>query len=197
LTSYQIASASQTLKEKYRLKSDEEIIHVPRAEVQKTLHLTDTQLAEYVAEVSLNLCANIITNTALEMYQDPLRPGRLSFGCPLLDSAFGGGIFPKGITEIVGEAGSGKSQLCMQLAVQAQLPVELGGLDGGVFYITTEGEFPLKRLHQIVDSFKQRYPTLESDDLTSKILIQKIPTIDDLWDLLENVRACSFLDNKE
>ncbi len=39
---------------------------------------------------------------------------------------------PFGITEIAGEAGAGKSQLCMQLAITTNLPVADGGLDGSM-----------------------------------------------------------------
>ena len=35
-----------------------------------------------------------------------------------------------------------------------QLPKQSGGLEGGAFYLTTEGDFPLKRLNQIIDGCK-------------------------------------------
>src|SRR3989344_1483863 len=44
-----------------------------------------------------------------------------------LDSLFGGGIESGAITECYGEFGSGKSSLAHQLAVNVQLPKELGG----------------------------------------------------------------------
>ncbi|CAN0458119.1 unnamed protein product, partial [Hapterophycus canaliculatus] len=41
------------------------------------------------------------STTALAMSQDPHRcPDRLSFGCPNLDAAFGGGVPVQGITEV-------------------------------------------------------------------------------------------------
>lgn len=55
-------------------------------------------------------------------------------GCHLLDEVLSGGMPTFGITEVFGEAGSGKTQLCLQLALTAQLPVELGGLDAGGYY---------------------------------------------------------------
>jgi DNA-repair protein XRCC3 len=36
----------------------------------------------------------------------------------------------RGLTEIAGEAGAGKTQLCLQLALHAVLPKEHGGLGG-------------------------------------------------------------------
>jgi hypothetical protein len=56
---------------------------------------------------------------------------RLSFGCPVLDRFLGGGLLPTGITELAGEAGSGKTQLCMQLMMQVQLPASQGGREAG------------------------------------------------------------------
>ena len=46
---------------------------------------------------------------------------------------FVGGIISRGITEIAGESASGKTQLCMQLCLTVQLPLQLGGLNGGTF----------------------------------------------------------------
>lgn len=44
------------------------------------------------------------------------------------------------ITELVGPAGIGKTQTCLQVAAQACLPAKLGGLgeDAGVVYLDTE-----------------------------------------------------------
>lgn len=42
-----------------------------------------------------------------------------------------GGLLTKGITEIVGESASGKTQVCLQLCLCVQLPVKYGGLAGG------------------------------------------------------------------
>jgi RecA/RadA recombinase len=57
----------------------------------------------------------------------------------LISLDFKGGLNPTGITEISGESASGKSQLCMQLLLQAQLPVDMGGLGGSSLYLSTEG----------------------------------------------------------
>ena len=35
------------------------------------------------------------------------------------------------LTEIAGESASGKTQLCLQLCLSVQLPLDLGGLDSG------------------------------------------------------------------
>jgi DNA repair protein RadB len=67
---------------------------------------------------------------------------RLSTGCGTLDGLLGGG-FPRGaVSQIYGEPSTGKTNICMQTAVEA---VEDGG---GVAYIDTEG-LSLGRLRQI------------------------------------------------
>ena len=55
---------------------------------------------------------------------------RLTSGSSMLDKLLGGGIESQSITEFYGEYGSGKSQICHQLCVNAQLPPSQGGLGG-------------------------------------------------------------------
>lgn len=79
----------------------------------------------------------------------------VTFGCQALDNLLEGGLPSRGITEIYGESASGKSQICMQLAVAAQLPPDRGGTGRGVVYFTTTGGvFPSQRLFQIIETFK-------------------------------------------
>lgn len=57
--------------------------------------------------------------------------GYCTTGCSILDAALKGGIPTFGITELYGEAGTGKTQLCLQLALCAQFSQSYGGLDSG------------------------------------------------------------------
>lgn len=57
-----------------------------------------------------------------------------------------GGIPGGSLTELVGESTVGKTQLCLQLLLTAQLPESAGGLGGRSLYIHTEGPAPLARL---------------------------------------------------
>ena len=54
-----------------------------------------------------------------------------------LDLVLGDGLLPGQITELTGQAGSGKTQLCLQLCANVQLPPLIGGLGGKVVYIGT------------------------------------------------------------
>jgi RecA/RadA recombinase len=61
----------------------------------------------------------------------------------------GGGVPTGSISELVGPAGAGKTQMCLTLAVAAAAPVAAGGLGGGVVFIDTEQKFSGVRLAEI------------------------------------------------
>jgi len=87
--------------------------------------------------------------TGEEFRKERETAGFISTGSLELNKLLGHGVETRGITEAFGEFGSGKSQLGFQLAVNAQLPVEQGGLNGEVVFIDTEGTFRPERIVQI------------------------------------------------
>jgi len=90
--------------------------------------------------------------TAREYYEWRRNMRRCTTGSKKLDEILGGGVETQAITELIGEYGSGKTQLCMMLSVTAQLPYERGGLEGKVAFIDTEGTFMPERVYQIASS---------------------------------------------
>ena len=78
---------------------------------------------------------------------------KLTTGCSSLDTLLGGGVETQSLTELYGEFGSGKSQLCHQLCVTVQLAEAQGGLNGGVLFIDTESTFRPERVQQIAPRF--------------------------------------------
>ncbi|KAJ2485272.1 DNA repair protein rhp57 [Coemansia sp. RSA 2050] len=80
----------------------------------------------------------------------------ISTGDVEIDKCLGGGIRLGSMVEVAGESASGKTQLCIQLAISAQLPEAYGGLDGDVIYISTEGPFPVNRVGSMVYPFVHR-----------------------------------------
>jgi DNA repair protein RadA len=74
---------------------------------------------------------------------------RLSTGSKTIDELVGGGLETQTLTEIYGEYGSGKSQICHQLCVNVQRPLEKGGLEGAALYIDTENTFRTERIIQM------------------------------------------------
>ncbi|KAK9368285.1 DNA recombination and repair protein Rad51, partial [Lipomyces kononenkoae] len=57
------------------------------------------------------------------------------------------------ITEVFGEYRCGKTQLAHTLCVTTQLPKSMGGAEGKVAYIDTEGTFRPERLRDIAERF--------------------------------------------
>ncbi len=89
---------------------------------------------------------NLTFKTALELKKERLAAKKITTGSRNLDALLGGGIETKMITEFFGEYGSGKTQICHQLAVNVQLPPEKGGLGARAVYIDTEGTFRWERI---------------------------------------------------
>ncbi len=89
-------------------------------------------------------------------------------GSENFDELMGGGIETQSITEFFGEYGSGKTQVCLQLAVTAQLPEEEGGLDGDVLMIDTENTFRPERIAQMAEGMD-----LEPRDVLKRIHVAR------------------------
>lgn len=75
--------------------------------------------------------------------------GKITTGSESLDKLLGGGIETQAITEFHGAFGSSKSQLAFQLAVNVQMPVEKGGLNGRCLFLDTEATFRPERIMQL------------------------------------------------
>lgn len=96
------------------------------------------------------------------LLQEPLSAkwSRITTGCTAIDSCLCGGIVTRGITEICGASGVGKTQLLLQLSLTVQLPSEMGGLNKAVAFICTEDSFPSKRLFRLSKVFEKRFPEI-------------------------------------
>lgn len=77
---------------------------------------------------------------------------RLTTCSKALDELLGNGLESQSIVEFYGEFGSGKTQICFQLAVNATLPADKGGLDGDVVIIDTENTFRPERIVQMANA---------------------------------------------
>ena len=69
--------------------------------------------------------------------------------CKELDRLLGGGVAPAALTEFCGVPGSGKTQLAIQIAVDATIPRTFGGAAGEAIIIDTEGSFMPERARQV------------------------------------------------
>jgi DNA repair protein RadA len=106
---------------------------------------------------------------------------RLTTGSNMLDKLLGGGIESQSITEFYGEYGSGKSQICHQLCVNAQLPPEQGGLGGSALYIDTENTFRTERIFQMAKNLG-----LDPQEVIKNIIFAEAFTSEHQMFLLEN-----------
>lgn len=77
----------------------------------------------------------------------------ITTGSSAVDKLLGGGIEAGSLTEIFGEFRTGKTQICHTLAVTGQLPFSMGGSEGKVVYIDTEGTFRPERIVSIAVRF--------------------------------------------
>lgn len=74
---------------------------------------------------------------------------KLTTGSKGFDELIGGGVESQSITEFFGEFGSSKTQICFQLAVNATLSEERGGLNSDVIIIDSENTFRPERIIQM------------------------------------------------
>ncbi|MGA9149596.1 MAG: DNA repair and recombination protein RadA [Candidatus Nitrosopolaris sp.] len=95
---------------------------------------------------------------------------RCTTGSTKLDSFLKGGMETQAITEIAGEFGSGKSQICYTLCVTANMPIDKKGLGGNVIFIDTENTFRSERIFQIAEH--RGIP--EPDEILRRIYVCKI-----------------------
>ncbi|MEM1937179.1 MAG: DNA repair and recombination protein RadA [Candidatus Caldarchaeum sp.] len=111
--------------------------------------------------------------TAKELAELKTSIGRVTTGSMRLDMLLGGGVETQAITEFFGEFGTGKSQICHQLAVNVQLPIRRGGLDGSALYIDTENTFRPERIVSMA-----KHLGLEPDEVMERIVYAEAYTSD-------------------
>lgn len=119
--------------------------------------LKDLGLGEASAQKIINAARQSLQmgfESGLEYLEKRKQVGKLTTGSKELDNLFGGGIETQAITEFFGKFGSGKTQIAHQLAVNVQMPVEKGGLEGGAVYIDTENTFRPERIQQMAKALK-------------------------------------------
>ena len=88
--------------------------------------------------------------TATSLYGRPR--DRISTGSKSFDDLLGGGLETKAVTEVYGEFGTGKTQLCHTLCVLVQQDRPIGGLSAKALYIDTENTFRPERIVSIAQA---------------------------------------------
>ncbi|XP_014258936.1 DNA repair protein XRCC3 [Cimex lectularius] len=168
---------------KIGLLSSRKIIVMDSSEFRKMENFTDEEI-----HLVKNAAANIIipqgfktVNEAKRIYKDKWRT--LTFDCKGIDKLTGGGIPTRGINELYGVSGAGKTQFCLQLSITVQYPLEHGGLGKKAVYICTEDRFPARRLQEMVLNFPRGNFEIEGN-CTDNILVDHIPQVEGLKDCI-------------
>lgn len=147
------------------------ISRLKRIGIESVLELATAIPKEIVAESGENLdtatalvieAKNALSNigllskefcSATEIMNRRKQIMRCSTGSKTLDGLLSGGIETQALTEVAGEFGSGKSQLCHTLSVIGNMPKEKGGYGGNVIFIDTENTFRPERVHEIAEAY--------------------------------------------
>lgn len=144
-----------------------------------TAGIGEATAAKVIAAARKSMAITFVRGDELVKLRSNIR--HLTTGCVSLDNLLGGGVETQSITELYGEFGTGKSQICQQLCVTVQLPVEQGGLEAGALYIDTENTFRPGRIVQIAPRFG-----LDPDEALRRIIFAEAYTSNHQMVLLEN-----------
>ncbi|MEM2007038.1 MAG: DNA repair and recombination protein RadA [Sulfolobales archaeon] len=90
--------------------------------------------------------------TALDLKKEKGMLPKITTGSKRLDELLGGGVEIGTVTEFFGEYGTGKTQLCLQLSVNVQLPRDRGGLEAKAVFVDSEGTFRWERIEAMAKS---------------------------------------------
>lgn len=138
-------------------------------------------------------------DTATSVMEERSKMHKISTQVDAVDEILDGGVETQAITEFYGEFGSGKSQFTHQMAVNVQLPPEVGGAGGTCFFIDTEDSFRPKRIAQMVrgleeDILEVVLENSEFDFTVDEVKDAEVRTTDDPTTPAE-VLASQFLEN--
>ena len=141
--------------------------------------ISEVKAAKLLAEAGKHVQMGFTTATEYHKQRGAII--QISTGSRELDKLLGGGIETGSLTEMFGEFRTGKTQLCMTLAVTCQLSLESGGGEGKCLYIDTEGTFRPERLVAIAEKFglnaqdvldNVSYARAYNSDHQTKLLLQ-------------------------
>ncbi|BGP43673.1 DNA repair protein rhp57 [Rhodotorula kratochvilovae] len=150
-----------------------EVLLTPPAALSRRTKLPPADCAALLLELSAAVCAlDPAHDRTVAEIADAGETGVLTTGDAGIDELLGGGVRVGTLAEIAGHSSSGKTHLCLQLALTAQLPPSRGGLGGGALFISSEGTVPTSRLFELASH-------LAGDDDA-----ERTP-----WDFLDNVHA--------
>ncbi|KAH9325977.1 hypothetical protein KI387_006155, partial [Taxus chinensis] len=145
-----------------------------------------TQISEHACPP----CCTVLSLMKERITNEPLN-GHFQTHLSGLDDALCGGIPFGAVTEVVGPAGIGKTQLCLMLSVFAAMQKNHGGLDGNVVYIDTEHKFNSGRMIEIA---KSSFPDIFCkegvlQELAARVMVLQLTSLTELTESLRQIEA--------
>lgn len=146
-----LPGVGQATAEKLRSKGFSTIESIAIATIRE---LMSAGISEKQANNMINEARNSISLTFLradELLKMRKNVARLTTGSEAIDELLGGGLETQTITEFYGAFSTGKSQMCHQLCVNVQLPINKGGLEASALYLDTENTFRPERIVKMAE----------------------------------------------
>ncbi|GAA5901254.1 uncharacterized protein JCM6883_000154 [Sporobolomyces salmoneus] len=169
-----------------------EVLLTPVHQLAQKTNLSQIDVEQLVFDVSQAVlsreeaqCSSVAALAGTDRNRS-IKGGKVSFGDPQIDLLFDGGVRIGSLTEIAGQSASGKTHLCLQLALNVQLSVAQGGLDGGALFISSEGTVSSTRLLQMAahmpasETSSDRNSERNAWDYLDNIHTEKAPDVDTL-----------------
>ena len=141
----------------------------------------DTKEAKKIIEVAQN-SLGIQPVSAMKFLELESKRGKITTSSNEFDGILGGGIWTQELTELAGGFGSGKTQLCFQLCINVQLPLDEGGLEGKAFFIDTERTFSPRRIVEMAS-----YRELDVEEVLNNIFISSATNTHHLFSIVDQL----------
>ncbi|GAB2285137.1 DNA repair protein RAD51 [Dionaea muscipula] len=181
------------------INTAKEALSLTEFELMELLDIGLADVMSAVAYISEMVCPPWGTALSLleQRVQNEHLAGHLPTGLNGLDRALCGGIPFGAVTELVGPAGIGKTQLCLKLALLASLPQSYGGLDGHVIYIDVESKFSSRRIIEIgTKSFPEVfYCEGMAQQIAGRIVVLRPGSLSEFTESLQQIKV-SLLQHK-
>ncbi|XP_061031157.1 DNA repair protein RAD51 homolog 3 isoform X2 [Eubalaena glacialis] len=159
----------------------EELLEVKPSELSKEVGISKEEALETLQIIRRECLTNKASYagtaesgkkcTALELLEQEHTQSFIITFCSALDNILGGGIPLTKTTEICGAPGVGKTQLCMQLAVDVQIPECFGGVEGEAVFIDTEGSFMVDRVVDLANACIQHLQLIAGTHMGEVVLL--------------------------
>lgn len=154
------------------------------------LFTTPLSTMSFQTSVPIDICQQILDLVADKMVPDPeiftYSPPRPRFNDPIIDQLLA--IPESGIVEICGQAGSGKSHIAYQLAVNERV----FDMSRKVILISTEGRIATSRLEQMCAN-----KPFSADDIMEGIIVPIAESVDHLRNIIQDYLPSLFFDPSE